>query len=70
MPKIEETLAQVSNKPEEAVPDPAIKKKKKVNTRKNVNKLRDIVFKLIPCLFPAVIDNILVGSKINPDESI
>lgn len=37
------------------------KKKKKGNQKKQGTKLRDIVFKLIPCLFPAVIDNILIG---------
>ena len=36
------------------------KKKKKNNAKKQGNKLRDIVFKLIPCLFPAVIDVILM----------
>lgn len=50
----------MSEKPEEAEEEGQGKKKKK-NQKKQGSKLRDIVFKLIPCLFPAVIDNILIG---------
>lgn len=45
-------------------------KKKRNNKKKQGSKLRDIVFKLIPCLFPAVIDNILIGENINPDLDV
>ena len=44
------------------------KKKKKANNKKQSSKFRDIVFKLIPCLFPAVIDNILMANNIDPDQ--
>ena len=32
--------------------------------------MRDIVFKMIPCLFPAVIENILMGEKIDFDQNV
>ena len=46
------------------------KKKKKNNQKKQGSKLRDIVFKMIPCLFPAVIENILMGEKIDFDQNV
>lgn len=52
---------QNSEKVEEDPLEGQNKKKKKNNQKKQGAKLRDIVFKLIPCLFPAVIDNILIG---------
>lgn len=48
----------------------AVQKKKKKNTnKKQSSKLRDLIFKLIPCLFPAVIENILLANGIDPDQN-
>ena len=46
------------------------KKKKKNNQKKQGSKFKDIVFKMIPCLFPAVIENILMGEKIDFDQNV
>ena len=32
--------------------------------------MRDVVFKLIPCLFPLVINHILAANNFNPDDPI
>jgi hypothetical protein len=41
------------------------KKKKNANKRQGI-KLKDVVFKLIPCLFPGIIENVLLGEKMDP----
>lgn len=69
-PKIEQILAQLVEKGENEAGEGDGKKKKKNNQKKQGTKLRDIVFKLIPCLFPAVIDNILMAEKVDPDLSV
>ncbi len=43
------------------------KKKKK---KQQDDKLKDVVFKVIPCLFPLVIEHILLGLGLNPDQKI
>lgn len=33
-------------------------------------KLKDCVFKLIPCLFPLVIEHILLSNEKNPEDKV
>jgi hypothetical protein len=47
-----------------------LRRRKKITKKKQGSKLRDIVFKMIPCLFPAVIENILMGEKIDFDQNV
>ena len=43
---------------------------KKKGQNKGVTKLKDIVFKMIPCLFPQVIEHILLENNIDPDSKL
>jgi hypothetical protein len=43
------------------------KKKKNKDKAKGGLKMKDVVFKLIPCLFPLVIEHILISKGYNPD---
>jgi hypothetical protein len=44
--------------------------KKKGKEAKGGIKAKDAIFKMIPCLFPQVIDHILTSKGINPDTKI
>jgi hypothetical protein len=45
-------------------------KKKAKEQNKGSPKVKDIVFKLIPCLYPQVIEHLLTKSNIDPDTKI
>ena len=46
------------------------KAEKKKGKKNADSKLKDVVFKVIPCLFPLVIESILIAQGLNPDEKI
>lgn len=67
MPKLEQLLVLPQPNEQEQQPQP---NKKKAKEAKGGVKVKDIVFKMIPCLFPQVIEHILTSNEINPDAKV
>ena len=46
------------------------KGKNKKDKKKGNVKVKDVVFKLLPCLFPLVIEHILLSNNKNPQDKV
>lgn len=53
-----------------AQPAPQTGKKKGKGQEKGGQKVKDVVFKLIPCLYPLVIEHLLITKGFDPDRKI
>lgn len=56
--------------PQKTVEEKPAGKKKGKEGNKGPPKLKDLVFKMIPCLYPQVIDHILAANNVNGDLKI